>query len=159
LHWIAEHAYIYPLKKISNKMIYNVWPLQKTLWNIDIHTCLLDSTFLCPHLPSGNTCLLRNKDISIGADLQWKKVYTVAEKRWTMGLRTNFPSIDVINKYANYSAQCISKWGGYPKMSTGKFWLIRHFCPKMSTHWLKVIPKMSTGNFLMLLRIFHELLY
>ena len=104
MHWIAEHAYIYPLKIISNKMIYNVWPLQKTLWNIDIHTCLLDSTFLCPHLPSGNTCLLRNKDISIGADLQWKKVYTGAEKRWTMGLRTIFPSIDVINKYANYSA-------------------------------------------------------
>jgi hypothetical protein len=28
------------------------------IWNIDIHTCLLDSTFLWPHLPSGNTCKL-----------------------------------------------------------------------------------------------------
>ena len=46
-----------------------------------------------------------------------------------------------------------------PKMSTSKVWLIRHFFPKMSTPLLKVIPKMSTGNFLMLLKIFHELLY
>ena len=37
---------------------------------------------------------------------------------------------------------------GHPKMSTGKFWLIRIF-----------FPKMSTGNFLILLKIFHELLY
>ena len=52
--WIALDSrtclYIYPLQKILNKMIYNVWPLQKILWNIDIHTCLLDSPFLCPHL-------------------------------------------------------------------------------------------------------------
>ena len=38
--------------------------------------------------------------------------------------------------------------GGHPKISTGKFCLIRCF-----------FPKMSTGNFLMLLKIFHELLY
>ena len=46
LHWIAGHAYIYPLQKISIKMIYNVWPLQKTLWNIDIHTCNIEKNVL-----------------------------------------------------------------------------------------------------------------
>jgi hypothetical protein len=64
LHWIAGHAYIYPLQKISNKMIYNVWPLQRH-WNIDIHTCLLDSTFLCPSLPSGNSCYVAKKNRKI----------------------------------------------------------------------------------------------
>ena len=48
-----------------------------------------------------------------------------------------------------------------PKMSAGKFWLIRHLFSQMSTPWLKVILKMSTCNFLMLLkpRIYIVLLY
>ena len=33
--------------------------LKLIIWNIDIHICLLDSTFLCPHLPSGNTCEMK----------------------------------------------------------------------------------------------------
>jgi hypothetical protein len=28
----------------------NFFFLKLIIWNIDIHTCLLDSTFLCPHL-------------------------------------------------------------------------------------------------------------
>ena len=63
--WIALDSrtclYISSPKNIK-QMIYNVWPLQKTLWNIDIHTCLLDRTFLCPHLPSGNTCIVLSKN-------------------------------------------------------------------------------------------------
>ena len=35
--------------------------LCKRHWNIDIHTCLLDSTFLCPSLPSGNSCYVAKK--------------------------------------------------------------------------------------------------
>jgi hypothetical protein len=55
-------------------------------------------------------------------------------------------------KYIVWDKMCtinihIQKWG-HPKMSTGKLWLIRHF-----------FSKMATGKFLMLLKIFHELLY
>jgi hypothetical protein len=41
--------------------------LCKRHWNIDIHTCLLDSTFLCPHLPSGNTCYIENISFWVSA--------------------------------------------------------------------------------------------
>ena len=40
----------------------NFFFLKLKIWNIDIHTCLLDSTFLCPHLPSGNTCIYIKKN-------------------------------------------------------------------------------------------------
>lgn len=40
-----------------------------------------------------------------------KKVYNGAEKdEQLMGRRTIFSFNDVINRYSNYSAQCISKW-------------------------------------------------
>jgi hypothetical protein len=97
LHWIAGHDYIYPLQKISNKMIYNVWPLQKTLWNIDIHTCLLDSTFLCPHLPSGNTCsFIKNQNLS-------HFVYFFFFKLWIYMKYSNIASFfRFVNKRTSY---------------------------------------------------------
>ena len=36
------------LSKNNNPRL--VFYLKLIIWNIDIHTCLLDSTFLCPHL-------------------------------------------------------------------------------------------------------------
>ena len=50
------------------------------------------------------------------------------------------------------------EWG-HPKMSTGKFFLIRHFSPKCLLPVIKSYSQKSTGNFLMLLKLFHELLY
>jgi hypothetical protein len=52
--WIALDSrtclYISSPKNIK-QIIYNMWPLQKTIWNIDIHICLLTAHF-CVH-----TCL------------------------------------------------------------------------------------------------------
>jgi hypothetical protein len=48
------------------------------IWNIDIHTCLLDITFLCPHLPSGNTCNNKKKNSSF----HWRKQIR-NQTRWT----------------------------------------------------------------------------
>ena len=50
------------------------------------------------------------------------------------------------------------EWG-HPKMSAGKCFLIRHFSPKCLLPVIKSYSQKSTGNFLMLLKIFHELLY
>ena len=103
MHWIAGHGYIYPLQKISNKMIYNVWPLQKTLWNIDIHTCLLDSTFLCPHLPSGNTCsFIKKQNLS-------HFVYFFFFKLWIYMKYSNLVSLfRFVNKRTSYPFGIIS---------------------------------------------------
>ena len=38
------------LKKSRNPVSMIFVFLKLIIWNIDIHTCLLDSTYLCPHL-------------------------------------------------------------------------------------------------------------
>jgi hypothetical protein len=48
---------IYILSKKDQTKLSITCDLCKRHWNIDIHTCLLNSTFLCSHLPSGNTCV------------------------------------------------------------------------------------------------------
>jgi hypothetical protein len=38
------------IKKIQDSCVHEFFFLKLIIWNIDIHTCLLDSTYLCPHL-------------------------------------------------------------------------------------------------------------
>ena len=41
---------VFYLKKIQDPCVHDFFFLKLIIRNIDIHTCLLDSTFLCPHL-------------------------------------------------------------------------------------------------------------
>jgi hypothetical protein len=57
------------MMKIWNK---NTGPdFRLIIWNIDIHTCLLDSTFLCPHLYYKNIGYLYNWEFDI-SHANWK---------------------------------------------------------------------------------------
>ena len=44
--------------------IFFFFLLKLIIWNIDIHTCLLDTTFLCPHLYNSSNTLIPYKIIS-----------------------------------------------------------------------------------------------
>jgi hypothetical protein len=46
------------------------------IWNIDIHTCLLDSTFLCPHLYFIIKYILY-KNVSCWKKSQGRSIYNI----------------------------------------------------------------------------------